>query len=134
MLLDSNFVTELNTPQAAQTLAFVKKVLAGLLYVDIQVSGSTLTCQIKSGDGVNHNATTNVMLRVAMSDVSVPPAPPAVPAVSASVGTLKCGAGTNIFWIQTTSSGAFTVNVTGTGSLLIEATPNQGVAMSVGIG
>lgn len=134
MLLDPTFATELGSPQAAQTLAFVKKVMAGLLFMDIQVAGSTLTCQVKTGDGQNKTGVQNVMIRVAATDNAIPPALPIRASISVSVGTSKAGAGTNIFWVQTNSAGALTFTVSGVGTLLIELTPNQGVAMSVGIG
>ncbi len=133
MLLDSTFASELGTPQAAQTLAFVKKVLAGLLFVDIQVAGSTFTCQVKTGDGQNKTGVQNIMIRVAATDNSVPPALPIRAAISVGVGTSKAGSGTNIFWVQTNSAGALTVTVSGVTTYLIEMTPNQGVAMSVGV-
>ena len=134
MLLDLDFQAVLDTPQGAQTLAFVKKVMKGLLYVDVQVSGTTLTCQVKTGDGIALAGTRNVMVRLAATDASIPPAPPVVPSVVANSGTLVAGAGTNILWVRTTAGGAFAITVTGVGPVLVELTPNQGVSMSVGLG
>lgn len=134
MLIDHSLQTELNTPQGAQTLAFVTKVLKGLLYVDIQVASTTLTCQLKTGDGVNLAEVRNIMVRLAATDASIPPAPPAIPSISMITGTLIAGAGTNILWAKTTSGGAMSFTVTGGLVVLVELTPNQGVAMSVGLG
>jgi hypothetical protein len=134
MLVDPSFATELGIPQGAQTLAFVKKVLMGLAYVDIQAVGAALTCQVKSGDGQNKTAVTDIMVRVAFTGVAIPPAAPVPPTISVSVGTLKSGTGTNILWIQSTNTGAFSLSISGaTGNLLVEMTPKQGVAMSVGL-
>lgn len=134
MLVDTNLSTELGIPQGAQTLAFVKKVLAGLTYVDIQAAGSALTCQVKSGDGQNKTGVINVMVRLAFTSVAIPPAAPIPPTILATLGTLKSGSGTNILWIQTTNTGAFSLSISGaSGSLLVEMTPQQGVAMSVGL-
>lgn len=134
MLLDTDFQTLLDTAQGAQTLAFVKKVMKGLLYVDIQVASTTLTCQVKTGDGVNLSGIRNIMVRLAATDASIPPAPPAIPSVVANTGTLIAGSGTNILWVKTTSGGAFSITVTGVGPVLVELTPSQGVPMSVGLG
>lgn len=133
MLVDSGFQTELGTSQGAQTLAFVKKVMKGLLFMDIQADGTTLTCQLKTGDGSNLAEVRNVMVRLAATDASIPPAPPAIPVISMIVGTLIAGSGTNILWVRTTSTGALTFVVVGN-PVLVELTPNQGVATSVGIG
>lgn len=134
MLIDSDLQTELGTSQGAQTLAFVKKVMRGLLYVDIQVVSTTLTCQVKTGDGVNLLGVRNVMVRLAATNASIPPALPDVPIVGIGTGILIAGAGTNILWIKTTIGGAFSFTVTGTGPVLVELTPNQGIPISVGLG
>lgn len=134
MLVDSSYATQLsNIPQAVPTLDFIKRVMKALRYVDIQVSGTTLTCQVKTGDGENLAAITNVMIRLAATGVAVPPNPPVPPSISVSVGTFKAGTGSNILWIQSTNTGAFAFTVTGSGSILVELTPNQGVAMSASI-
>lgn len=133
MLLDPDFVSDLGSPQAAQTLAFVKRVVRALRYVDIQVSGTTLTCQVKTGDGDNLLATTDVMIKLGATGVVVPPNPPTPPSISVSVGTFKAGTGSNILWVQSTSTGAITFTVTGSGSILVEMTPNQGVSMLASI-
>lgn len=134
MLLSPSFVSSLGTAPAAQTLDFVKKLMAGLLYVDIQAAGSTFTCQVKTGDGENKSGVMNVMIRIAATDSSIPPALPITPAISISVGTGKAGGGTNMFWAQTDASGALTFSVSGVTTFLVELTPNQGIPTSVGIG
>lgn len=132
MLLDPTFQSELNTSQGAQTLAFVKKVMKGISYVDIQVAATTLTCQLKTGDGVNLAEIRNVMVRLAATDTSIPPVPPALPTISMVVGTFVAGTG-SMLWVKTTSSGALSFTVTG-GPVLVELTPSQGISMSIGLG
>lgn len=133
MLLDPTFVSTLNNTPGFQTLNFVKNVMKGLSYIDIQVSSTTLTCQVKSGDGQNLTATTNVVVQFGADDISIPPAPSTLPTISASTGIVKSGAGTNCYWVQTNSSGAFTLSIFGSGNVLVQMTPNQGVSMSVGL-
>lgn len=133
MLVDQGLQTDLGIPQGAQTLAFVKKVMKGLLYVDIQVAGTTLTCQVKTGDGDNLTGVSNVMIRLAATDVSIPPTPPSLPSIGMIAGTLVAGAGSTTLWAKTNSSGALSFTVTG-GPVLVELTPNQGVSTSVGLG
>lgn len=122
MLVDPTFQTELGTPPTAQTFAFVKKVVKGLFYVDIQAAGSTLTCQVKTGDGLNHSAVVDVAVRTIGSGV-----------IGVGTGTALAGVGTNAVWLQTTSAGAFSVVITGSGSVLVECFPKQGVVMSAGL-
>lgn len=133
MLVDPSFQIELSTPPTAQTFTFVKKVVKGLSYVDMQAAGSVLTCQVRTGDGIAKTGTTDVALMLAFTGVAIPPAAPIPPAVSVLVGTLKSGAGTNILWIQTTNAGTFSLSVAGAGDVLVQAIPQQGVAMSAGL-
>lgn len=126
MLVDPAFQIELSTPQTAQTFTFVKKIVKGLFYVDILTSGSVLTCQVKTGDGQNYNNVVDVSIRTISTGV--------VPAVvTVNTGALKAS-GAGACWLQTTSSGSFSVTISGaTGSVLVEAFPKQGVIMSTGL-
>lgn len=134
MLVDPSFQIELSTPPTAQTFTFVKKVVKGLSYVDMQASGSVLTCQVKTGDGQAKTGVTDVAIMLAFTGVAIPPAAPIPPTVAVIVGTLKAGAGTNILWVQTTNAGAFSLSLSGvSGGLLVQAVPQQGVAMSAGL-
>lgn len=129
MLVDPAFQVELGSPPTAQTFNFVKKVVKGLFYVDIHVSGSTLTCQVKTGDGENYNQIVNVSVRTIST--FVPPLLGA--AITVTVGTPMAGGGTSAVWLQTTSTGAFALSIVGSGQVLVEALPMQGVFMSAGL-
>jgi hypothetical protein len=125
MLVDPGFQVELSTPPTAQTFAFVKKMVKGLFYVDIQAAGSALACQVKTGDGQNYNSVVDVSIRTISSGI--------IPAViSVTSGVLKA-TGAGACWLQTTSSGAFSVTISGSGPVLVEAFPKQGVGMSTGL-
>lgn len=135
MLIDPTYAAELAASSATtSTLNFIKRVMAGLYYVDAQVSGSTVTCQVKTGDGQNYSAMANVTMKLAGTGIPVPPALSAPPSVSMMTGSVHAGGGTNILWIQTTNTGSFSFTVGGSGSVLVDLTPNQGVSMSVGVG
>jgi hypothetical protein len=125
MLVDPSFQIELSTPPTAQTFTFVKKVVKGLFYADIQVSGSTITCQVKTGDGQNANSVIDVSIRTVASGI-LPPV------IAVTSGVLKA-TGFGACWVQTTSSGSFSATVTGIGPILVEVFPKQGVAMSAGL-
>lgn len=121
MLVDPAFQTELNTVPSQQTFTFVKKVVKGLYYVDITGGGAILTGQVKTGDGVAYNAQVNVSVRL-LGDTAI--------SATASVGTILAGAGTKELWVLTNSSGAFALSLVGTGAILVEMIPKQGVVMS----
>jgi hypothetical protein len=121
MLVDPSFQTELNTVPSQQTFTFVKKVVKGLFYVDIAGGGGSLTCQVKTGDGINYGHVVNVSVRL-LSDT--------VASATVTGGTILAGAGTQEMWVQTDVAGAFTLQLVGAGTVLVEITPKQGVIMS----
>ncbi len=120
MLVDPTFQTELGTPPTLQTFVFVKKVMKGLFYVDANVVGNSVVCQVKTGDGINVSEVTNVSVR-AISDVAA--------SISVTQGTEAGGSG-DACWVKTTGSGAFTIAIAGSGAVLVEMIPRQGVVMS----
>lgn len=109
-----------STPFNANTYDFVKKVVKGLFFVDIIVVGPVLTCQVKTGDGADHAAKTNVSIRTIASIAGT---------ITVNTGTALAGNGTSACWVQTPVSGAFEVTIGGSGNILIEITPRQGVLM-----
>jgi len=124
MLVDPGFQTELNTVPSQQTFTFVKKVVKGLFYVDISGGGAILNGQVRTGDGVAYNQQVNVSVRI-LGDTAI--------TATASTGTILAGAGTKQLWILTDTNGAFVLNLTGTGAILVEMIPKQGVVMSQNI-
>lgn len=112
-------VLEANAYNAA-TYDFVKKVFKGLFFVDIIVAGAVLTCQVKTGDGADHVAKTNVSIRVIASVAGT---------ITVNAGTALAGDGTDACWVQTPITGAFQVTIGGTGNILVEIIPRQGVLM-----
>jgi hypothetical protein len=125
MLVDPGFQLELSTPPTAQTFTFVKKVVKGLFYVDIIAAGSALACQVKTGDGQNYNGVVDVSIRTISTGI--------VPAVIAVTSGVLKATGAGACWLQTTSSGSFSISISGSGPVLVEAFPKQGVAMSTGL-
>ncbi len=124
MLIHPDYQTELSTVPTQQTFAVVKKIVKGLFYVDLSGGGTVVSGQVKSGDGINHAQVVNVTVRT-ISDV------PAT--MTVATGTALAGSGTNTLWLQTNSSGAFQINLSGTGQVLIESIPKQGVVMSTSL-
>lgn len=131
-LLDPDFESELqNAAQGsgAQTLDFLKNVLKGLLYADLQVSGRTITGQIKKGDGTNHAAQVDLSVRtIAVSAVA--PAPQVEGTISVATGT-SSAAGSLCAHVKTTAAGAFSVTIGGAGAVGVEVVVNKGVGAVV---
>jgi hypothetical protein len=123
MLIDPAFVTELEaTPANTQTYVFIKKVVKAIFYVAIAAVDNVLSCQVKTGDGINCNDVFNVCVRT-ISDVPS--------TITVTQGTAIAGAGTTTCWLQTTGFGTFQLEITGTGDVLVEMVSKQGLLMSV---
>ena len=124
MLISSDLVTDLagDTPFTDKTLAFVKSVMDGLLYVEATPAGDIISGQVKKGGGDSVVAVTNVAVRTIAAVGGT---------IAVGTGTAMAGAGTVQCWLQTTGAGAFQVTITHTGACLVEITPHQGVTMVV---
>ena len=120
MLIDSEFQAELNTVQGQQTFAFMKKAFKGLFYVDLSITGTTVSGQVRTGDGVAYAHAIDVLIKLYGA---------AVNGLLTTLGTALAGDGTVSVWVQTNTSGIFEMIAGGTGTGLVEATLNQGVTM-----
>lgn len=132
MLLDADFVTSLAGPFGAQTLAFVKKVVKGIHYVDVGISGGTITCQVMTGDGVARTAIVDISIRTITTE-AVAPAPQVVGLITTVTGTPMIGDGSQALWIRTLSDGTFSVSISGPGEVLVEILLSLGVPTLVGL-
>lgn len=121
MLIDPSFVTELDTTPTIQTFNFVKKVVKGLRYVNATAVGRVITGQVRTGDGINLTEISNISVR------SLGPSTTTVLVLS---GTGMGSSGTGNVWLKTTAAGTFQIQVNGTGPILVEMQPKQGVLMS----
>lgn len=129
MLIDPELEDDLNNQYGIQTLNFVKRVFKGIFYVEATVAGgSTITCRVKRGDGSNHEAVTDVIVRTIAAE-PIPPAPATEGLITVDTGDAQSGAGTTACWLKTTASGEFSVSISGSLGIVVEMTPNQGVTM-----
>jgi hypothetical protein len=123
MLVHPTFQAELNTVTNQQTFTFVKKTVKGLYFVDIySVVGTTLACQVKTGDGANATSFVDVSVRTSSNNPFT---------VTVLDGEPLAGNGTAACAVRSSITGAFTVSVVGTGTVFVEMTPKEGVMMSV---
>lgn len=134
-LIHPDFADELDFPEAERTAGFVGKALKGLHYAEFVVVGTSITGQVKNGDGENVAVVTDVIVRtVASIPVAIPPDPPP-PAtdglVSVTQGTAVQGAGTTTCWLRTLATGVFAVSVSGTPPILVEVVIDRGVSLLV---
>lgn len=122
MLINPDFVSELDddSPYTDKTLAFVKKVMSGLLYVELSVGGSNVSGQVKTGDGEDYEEAVVVSIRAIPSVGST---------LTPSVGTAIAGAATPALVLTTNGSGQFTVATVG--ALAVDVAPHKGVTTIV---
>ena len=120
-LVDPDFEAELTGPEGAKTLAFVKKTLRHLRYVEVTPTGADLAGQVLRGDGEAVAEESDVILRTV----------PAAATMAVTTGTAVQGDGTGIVYLTTNASGQFEVTVTGTGDVVVEVVVNRGVAILV---
>ncbi len=119
-LVDPGFEAELTGTGSygVQTLAFVKKALKGILYLQFSAASMVLSGQVKNGDGTNHAAETLVLVRVI-----------GLGTIAVTSGDAQAGDGTAEVVVKTLSTGAFSVTVTpGLGDLAAVATPSGGIS------
>lgn len=121
MLIDPDFLEELedSIQYTERTLLFIKKIMRVFTYVEAETTGTTLSGQVKKGDGTDHEAAIDVIVR-SVSDAGG--------LIAVTSGTAKAGDGTQACWLTTTSGGAFAVSITGVGEALLEVVPSGGVS------
>lgn len=95
-----------DTPEYERAREFIEKIVRGIFYVSVVLSGGagtgvvTATCQVKDQDQSNAEAVKNVIVRSISGTLAV------------TLGTSKA-AGVGRAWVQTTALGLFTITSTG---------------------
>jgi len=115
-LIDPDYETEL--ADQAQTIAFLKKAFAGILYAELTPAGRVIAGVVKKGGGDPVTAPVVVMIQVA----SAGPAP--ITGASGPTGLLEAVTTTD-------AAGVFSVTIGGLLPAGVVVTPHHGVASVV---
>ncbi len=120
MLIDPDFLQELEDggDYTEKTLAFVKKLMKGIRYVDINVAGSSVSGRVKTGDGENLEEVVTVAI-VAIPFEFI--------GLTLTTGTqLSTGGNDGALVISTNASGQFAFSIAGS-EISVSITPDKGV-------
>lgn len=122
-LVDPTYAAELaSTPFNAATYAFVKKVVKGLLFVHADSSSPpTITCEVRTGDGLVISYVTNVCIKTIASGGEG--------LITVTSGTVIRGNGTQECWLQTNADGTFVVTISGSASRVAMMTVSPGATI-----
>lgn len=124
-MLDPTLIPELEAqPRSDQTIAFIRRILNGILFVSASAGAPAglviaVSGQVKTQDGEDKIGIQDITVRSIASLLGGQ--------ISVTSGTARAGNGTKACWLQTNSNGGFALNISGTGGerVILELVANH---------